>query len=125
MVILFVFGVIFISTQIFSIIRNIQEKNKVDIKVDILNTLFLLIFLVFLFSSFLLGGTAYNNASIEYDLYEKGRYYLENRNEYKEVTHSIFIYMKIIEPIGILSFLIVLLINIYMIIKNKKSLNTN
>lgn len=125
MVILIVIGVIFISTQIFSIIRNIQEKNKVDIKVDILNTLFLLIFLVFLFSACLLGGTAYNNASIEYDLYEKGRYYLENRNEYKEVTHSIFIYMKIIEPIGILSFLIVLLINIYMIIKNKKSLNTN
>jgi len=124
MVILIVIGVIFISTQIFSIIRNIQEKNKVDIKVYILNTLFLLIFLVFLFSNCLLGGTAYNNASIEYDLYEKGRYYLENRNEYKEVTHSIFIYMKIIEPIGILSFLIVLLINIYMIIKNKKSLNT-
>ena len=121
MVIFIVVGVIFISIQIFSIIRNIQEKNKVNI----LNTLFLLIFLVFLFSGCLLGGTAYNNASIEYDLYEKGRYYLENRNEYKEVTHSIFIYMKIIEPIGILSFLIVLLINIYMIIKNKKSFNTN
>lgn len=97
-------------------IKNIKVQNKTNIFIFVL----MLFFLIFLFSGGILGGSAYNNASIEYELYENGKYYLESHNSYKEVTQSIYIYMKIIEPIGILSGLSLIVIKIYEKGINKK-----
>jgi hypothetical protein len=119
MEIVVIMGVIFISIEISSIIKNIKEKCKLGILIASLT----LVFSIFLFSVGLLGGTAYNNASTEYVSYEKGHYYLVNHNEFKEVSHDIYIYMKIIEPIGILSVLTVLVIDIYAKINEKKNKN--
>ena len=116
MVIFLVMGIIFLIIQFSTLIKKIKEKNKVNILIAIL-TLF---FLVFLFSGGILGGSAYNNASLKYELYETGHYYLVNHNKYKEVSFNIYIYMKIIQPVGIFSVLIVLIIEIYSKIKEKR-----
>ena len=58
-------------------------------------------FLIFMSSSMMLGGSAFNGAATEYELYQAGHYYLVNHGAYTEVTKSQYLYMKIIEIIGI------------------------
>ena len=112
-----IMGIIFMSVQIVSLVKTIKSKNKINI----LYTVFVFVFLIFLFSSGILGGSAYNDASTEYELFEIGHYYLVNHNEYKEVSQNVYTYMKIMEPVGILSVAIILIINIYEKIKLKKT----
>ena len=55
-------------------------------------------------SAFLLGGDPFNNAETEYELYQIGHYYLESHNVYTEVTRSQYVYMQIIEVVGLGTF---------------------
>ena len=63
-------------------------------------------FLIFMSSSMMLGGSAFNDVATEYELYQPGRYYLVSHGSYTEVTKIQYLYMQIIEIIGISTFFI-------------------
>lgn len=63
-------------------------------------------FLLFFASSAFLGGSAFHDAETDYELYEAGHYYLCSHGNYTEVTHGIYLYMKIMEPVGICFFVL-------------------
>jgi uncharacterized membrane protein YgdD (TMEM256/DUF423 family) len=102
MVIAIVILVILSVSATVNLIKSIQKKKLIEI-IPAISTI---IFLVFMISSLFLGGSANNDAANNYELYEEGCYYLISHNRYTKVTYEQYQYMKIIEPIGIISFLI-------------------
>lgn len=97
------------------VINTIYEVEKVIISkkyTDLLILLLFIPFLVFLFSTMILGGSAFNNASTDYELYQADHYYLCSHGNYTEVTCGTFLYAKISEVIGIISFGVVFVISI-------------
>ena len=89
----------------------IAIKNK-DYK-SLINCFLVFLFNVFLFSKLLLGGSAFNDASTKYELYQNNHYYLCNHNVYTEVSFSSYVYMKIIEVVGISSIILNLIITYF------------
>lgn len=77
-------------------------KRKQDLRIVL--TLLSFPFLIFILSAFQLCGTPFNNAEAKYELYEAGHHYLKNHNIYAEVAKDQYVYMKIIQIIGIASF---------------------
>ena len=98
---LIIFFCIFFS-NLKVLILNIKNRNALGILITLLS----LPFAIFVLSAFLLGGTPFNNASSEYELYQAGRYYLESHNVYTEVTRAQYVYMQIIQIVGIGTFFI-------------------
>lgn len=82
--------------------------------------LFSIPFIIFVTSSAILGGSAFNDAATEYELYEVGHYYLVNHGSYTEVTREQFIYMQAIEVVGLVTFAISFIIGIVLNIKHRK-----
>ena len=82
--------------------------------------LFSLPFLVFFVSSVILGGSAFNVAATEYELYEAGHYYLVSHGSYTEVTREQFLYMQAMEVVGFVTFAISFTIGIVLNIKHRK-----
>jgi Ni,Fe-hydrogenase I cytochrome b subunit len=66
----------------------------------------MLIFMEFMDSALILGGSASYNAQENYELYQEGHYYLSNHGNYTEVSYEVFRYMEIIEVVGIIAFVI-------------------
>lgn len=100
MVIAIVILVILSVSAIVNLIKSIKKKKLIEIIPAITS----IIFLVFLISSLFLGGSAYNDAANNYELYEEGCYYLISHNNYTKVSYEQYRYMKIIEVIAIISF---------------------
>ena len=112
----YILAFIIIFFTVYRVIYAIKSKCYSN-----LITLFLVIpFMVFLFSAIYLGGSAFNSASTKYDLYQDGHYYLIDHNKYTEVTYNQFVYMKIIQVIGTVSFYISLVIAVVSSSKGKK-----
>lgn len=88
--------------MIFNIIRAIREKKYIVLVFALLQ----IPFFVFFASGVILGGSAFNDAANSYPLYQEGHYYLCSHGSYKEVSSSIFLYMQIIEVVGIVTFAI-------------------
>lgn len=99
---------------IFAIIIEIVRKN-------FFNAFYcfcFLMFSVFMASTTIFGGSAFlGNASLDYELYEEGRYYLCNHGHYTEVSYEVYTYMQIIEIVGIVFFVIGFAMSMF---KNKK-----
>ena len=72
----------------------------------VISSFAMLIFMVFMDSALILGGSASYNAQENYELYQEGHYYLSNHGNYTEVSYEVFRYMEIIEVVGIIAFVI-------------------
>lgn len=72
----------------------------------IISSFAMLIFMVFMDSVLIFGGSASYNAQEYYELYQEGHYYLSSHGNYTEVSYEVFRYMEIIEVVGIISFVI-------------------
>ena len=102
MVIAYLLFAWFSVSHIISAIKSIKSKNYFDALIAVL----CLPFLIFFISSIILGGSAFNDAAADYELYQAGHYYLMSHGDFTEVTYEQFQYMKVIEIIGIGTFLI-------------------
>ena len=71
---------------------------------ELLPLLLFIPFHVFFISTLILGGSAFNNAPADYDLYQEGCYYLCSHGRYTEVTYGVYLYAKIIEIVGTIFF---------------------
>jgi hypothetical protein len=60
-------------------------------------------FFVFWVFSASLGGSAWNDAETNYELYEVGHYYLVSHGTYTEVSYGSYLCVKILEAVGIIS----------------------
>lgn len=109
---------IFISLS-YNIFNAIKNKDYMSLIIGLLT----IPFMVFMTSSIFLGGSAYNDAKKEYELYEEGCYYLVSHNIYTEVSKSQYDYMKIIEPIAIITFIMVIPLSIINQRKNKNKVD--
>ena len=100
MIINYLMFAIFCVVLVFNIIKAIRKKEYA-----VLLSVFLFIpFFVFFISYMKFGGSAFNDAASSYLLYQQGHYYLASHGKYTEVTHDVFLYMKIIEVVGIVTF---------------------
>ena len=102
MVIAYLLFAWFSVSHIISAIKSIKSKNYFDTLIAVLS----LPFLIFFISSIILGGSAFNDAAADYELYQAGHYYLVSHGDFTEVTYGQYQYMKIIEIVGIGTFLI-------------------
>lgn len=104
-----------VGNIIYSIIKAIRIKKYTDL----LSLLFEIPFFAFFISAMIFGGDAlFYDAAKNYPLYQQGHYYLFNHGDYTEVSYSVFLYMQIIEVIGLISFGIGLILSF---IKRDKS----
>lgn len=110
-----VFLLIFLIDITFKIIYAIKSKHYTSL----LNILFVIPWLVFFFSDVFLGGSAFNKASSSYNEYIEGHYYLFSHGVYTEVTYNQFIYMKVMEIVGIISWTLGFILSIIVYKKHK------
>ena len=96
----YLFFAIFVCIFIFNGIKAIRNKKYSDLLIS----LFTVPFFVFAVSSIIFGGDAFHNAAKDYPLYEQGHYYLCSHANYTEVSRDVFVYMKTIGIIGLISF---------------------
>lgn len=86
----------FLVAEVVVIIKCLVEKKYFDA----LHGALFIPFTVFFISSVILGGSAFNNASADFESYREGAYYLFNHGDYTEVTLGQYRYMKCIEIAG-------------------------
>lgn len=89
----YIIDTIMIISFIYCVIKSIKEKKYIDIILTIL----LIPFFIFMSSNIYLGGTAFNDAKTAYEFYQEGHYYLCSHNAYTEVTAAQYNYMKFIQ----------------------------
>ena len=87
---------------IAGIVKDLREKKRLDVWC----LLTFLPFLIFAVTNVALGGSAFNSAETNYELYEAGRYYLHSHGVYTEVSYSCFMFMKVLEVVSISTFAI-------------------
>lgn len=75
--------------------------DKMKLFLNIVTLVGFFLFTIFFFSTAFLGGSAFNDATNEYELYQPGHYYLVSHGDYTEVSYEAFVYAQIIEVIGI------------------------
>lgn len=103
MIIFYLILALIVGKTIYSIIKAVRTKTYADL----LSSLFMVPFLVFFVSAIMFGGDAlFHDAAKNYSLYQQGHYYLVNHGNYTEVSYNVFLYMQIIEAIGLISILI-------------------
>ena len=86
-----------IIMPIYGIVLGIVKKNPFDSFFSFC----ILMFSVFMESMIVCGGSAFlGDASVDYELYEAGHYYLCSHGNYTEVSYEIYTYMQIIEIVG-------------------------
>ena len=115
-IVIFVFTCLF-GAEINGLINFIKRKETLGIVCSLLS----FPFLIFMLSAFLLGGGPFNNAETEYELYQMGHYYLESHNVYTEVTKSQYVYMQIIEVVGLGTFALDCILRLVFKNKSKKT----
>ena len=96
MIILCVISVLFFCILILGMIKAIKAKKWRQVCIYSL----FLPFIFFLFVSALFGGSALNDAANDYELYQAGHYYLQNRRTWTEVSYGKYLVVLIAEIIG-------------------------
>ena len=105
-------------------IQSIKSKKLFNLFVSLLFLPFQFFFFIFLF----FGGSAFNDAATEYELYQAGHYYLESRGGWTEVSYGKYILVLISEIVGISTLIIALglcSIQDYIERRSKKTMNVN
>lgn len=101
MIIAYIILALIVGNTIYSIIKAIRKKKYTDL----LSLLLGIPFFIFFISAGIYGGDAlFYDAAKNYPLYQQGHYYLFNHGKYTEVSYNVFLYMQIIEIIGLISF---------------------
>ena len=94
-------ALVFFAT-IKGMIQSIKSKKLFNLLVHLL----FLPFQFFFFITLLFGGSAFNDAATEYELYQIGHYYLESHGRWTEVSYGKYILALISEIVGISTFII-------------------
>ena len=87
---------------VYAVWKAITTKNYATLIPLLLSIPFFAFFVVSLF----LGGSAFHDAETDYELYEAGHYYLCSHGRYTEVTYGSYLCVKVLEIVGIISFVI-------------------
>lgn len=119
MTVAYVILAVIVGDSIFKTIKAIRQKKYSDLLLLLLT----IPFFVFFISACFLGGDALNDAAKNYPLYQQGHYYLVNHGRYTEVSQPVFIYMQIIEIIGLISFGIAFILSVISDRKSKSNDN--
>ena len=101
-----IFGYIIIALIFFSIVKSIVQTIKTKKYSELLRCLLFLPFLFFFIISLMFGGSAFNDAATDYELYQAGHYYLVNHGHWTEVSYGEYIFVLVSEIVGISTFLI-------------------
>ena len=116
-------GYLIISLTFFftvkGIIQSIKSKKLLDLSVGLL----IIPFQFFFFITLLFGGSAFNDAATEYELYQAGHYYLVSHGQWTEVSHGKYIVALISEIVGISSFVIAVVLNLIRILSGANQKN--
>lgn len=118
MIIAYAFVIVFNLINVFQLVKAILNRKPMDIIICV-GAIF---FAAFMTSVIFLGGSAFNDAVANYELYEAGHYYLEERGHYIEVSRGAFVYMQIIQVIGILGFAVSFVTAMIKIKKEKQTI---
>ena len=95
-----------IALVFFAIIKGMIQSIKSKKLFNLLVNLLFLPFQFFFFITLLFGGSAFNDAATEYELYQAGHYYLESHGRWTEVSYGKYILVLISEIVGISTFII-------------------
>ena len=87
---------------VYAVWKAITTKNYAALIPLLLSIPFFAFFVVSLF----LGGNAFHDAETDYELYEAGHYYLCSHGGYTEVSYGSYLFVKVLEIVGIVSFVI-------------------
>ena len=109
-----IIALIFFST-IKSIIQSIKSKETFDL----LACLLFIPFQFFFFISLLFGGSAFNDAATEYELYQVGHYYLVSHGQWTEVSHGKYVVALVSEIVGISTFIIAFVMKLIRVLSKK------
>jgi len=82
-----------------SSIKAIKEKKYLDL----ITLLLLFTFFLFFYISVIWGGSAFNDAQANYENYQAGCYYLMSHGEYTEVAYWQYLFMMVLEVVGVSS----------------------
>lgn len=99
-----IFSYIICALILIKTFHGIRKAVSTKQYAELLPLLLCIPFQVFFISTLILGGSAFNNAPADYDLYQEGCYYLCSHGRYTEVTYGVYLYAKIIEIVGIIFF---------------------
>ena len=105
-------GYLIIALTFFFTIKGIIQSIKSKKLFDLLAVLLLIPFQFFFFIILLFGGSAFNDAATEYELYQAGHYYLVSHGQWTEVSHGKYIVAFISEIVGISTFIIAFVLNL-------------
>ena len=109
----FISALIFFST-IKSVVQSIKTKKYGELLLNLLVLPFQFFFLI----SLIFGGSAFNDAANEYELYQAGHYYLVNHGQWVEVSYGKYMFVLVSEIVGISSFVIAFILNLIRIFIN-------
>ena len=110
----YVFFAIFAVNMVYSAWKAVAAKRYRDL----IPLALMVPFFVFWVFSASLGGSAWNQAETNYELYEAGHYYLVSHGKYTEVSYGSYLCVKVLEVVGIISFVACFVISL---IKNIRS----
>jgi hypothetical protein len=113
----YLIGALMLFFFIKNIIQCVKSKNFFDLTIGLL----LLPFIFFFYISILFGGSAFNDAATEYELYQAGHYYLVSHGQWTEVSYGKYIAVLISEIVGIASFIIAFILGLIRILHKKQS----
>ena len=87
---------------------------------DLLVCLLFIPFQFFFFITVLFGGSAFNDAETEYELYQAGHYYLVSHGQWTEVSHGKYVVALVSEIVGISTFIIAFVMNLIRVLSKNK-----
>ena len=112
-------GYLIIALILFFTIKGIIQSIKSKKHFDLLVGLLFIPFQFFLFITLLFGGSAFNDAATEYELYQAGHYYLVSHGQWTEVSHGKYIVALISEIVGISTFIIAFVLSVIRVLSKE------
>ena len=112
-------GYLIMALVFFFTIKGIIQSIKSKKMFDLLEGLLFIPFQFFFFITLLFGGSAFNDAETEYELYQAGHYYLVSHGQWTEVSYGKYIVAWVSEIVGISTFIITIVLNLIRVSSKK------
>ena len=113
-------GYLIIALVFFFTIKSIIQSIKSKKTFDLLVYLLFIPFQFFFFITLLFGGSAFNDAETEYELYQAGHYYLVSHGQWTEVSHGKYVVALISEIVGISTIIIAFVMGLIRVFTNNE-----
>ena len=120
MLVVYLVFILAVISTVRGIALSVMKKSKRDLLFAILPFPFFFCFFLGVIS----GGSAFNDAQNDYELYQAGHYYLESHGTWTEVSRDRYIFVFISEIIGFLTLAICFILGIIRDIKRSTSLSS-